>query len=263
MNCQDFEELVGAYALGALTDEERQAADAHLAICASCRQTLQECRAVVDLLPLAVPGVEPSAALKERILAPMRAEAVYQDQAQSQRPARKGSPPVIRRTWSTWSTIAAAVMLCIVLAGMVGWNISLRQQLDRLSANSLSVTTYTIHGTAQAAQASGQVVYIPQLHITTLVIHGLPALEGTHIYQGWLIKGDQPQSVGLLNEQDGTATLNFQGDVRGYDSLAISREQGPQASKDAPKGQVVAVGPLKHPQSLAAQEMRWDENVDI
>ncbi|HEX4206485.1 MAG TPA: zf-HC2 domain-containing protein [Ktedonobacteraceae bacterium] len=54
MDCQEFEELSGAYALGALTPEEQQRADEHLAQCARCHETYRELQAVVELLPLTV-----------------------------------------------------------------------------------------------------------------------------------------------------------------------------------------------------------------
>ena len=72
MTCQEFEELSGAYALDAVTSEEREAARAHLAHCARCARHYQELRSVVALLALSVPQVDPPASLKERILMAIR-----------------------------------------------------------------------------------------------------------------------------------------------------------------------------------------------
>ena len=52
MTCEEFEELSGAYALDAVTPEERRSAAEHLANCAQCRGLLQELNKVVALLPL-------------------------------------------------------------------------------------------------------------------------------------------------------------------------------------------------------------------
>ena len=68
MTCDEFEELLGAYALGAVTSEEQEAAQAHLAECAKCTRRLREVRAVVDLLPYSVTQVNPPEPLKERVL---------------------------------------------------------------------------------------------------------------------------------------------------------------------------------------------------
>jgi anti-sigma-K factor RskA len=73
-------------------------------------------------------------------------------------------------------------------------------------------------------------------------MHNLPRLQGTQVYQGWLLRGKQPTSIGLLNVQDGTASVTFQGNAQGYDATAVSVEPGPTATQGAPKGQIVAVG---------------------
>lgn len=67
---------VAAYALGTLDDEQaRSRLDAHLSGCDECRQLLDEYRAVVDLLPGALPAAGPSPAVRERLLAQVEEEA--------------------------------------------------------------------------------------------------------------------------------------------------------------------------------------------
>lgn len=261
MDCHDFEEIAGAYALGAITKEERQAADEHLAHCVSCQRILQEMQSAVDILPLSVPQVEPSAQLKARIFGAVLAETP-QWKTQVQQPL--GAARQIRRRswWQYWEArlvTTVAALLLILVGGMATWNISLQQQVNQLSAASLPTITYAIRSTSAATDATGQVIYFPRLHMTTLLIRGLPPLSGSQIYEGWLIKNNHPQSIGLLNVQDGTAALNFPGDVRSYDTLAISAEPGPKASRDAPKGPIVAVGPLQHSQ----QSIGWREDAYI
>jgi hypothetical protein len=72
MTCQEFEELSGAYALDAVTSEEREAARAHPPQCARCARQYQELRSVVALLALSVPQVDPPASLKKRIIMAIR-----------------------------------------------------------------------------------------------------------------------------------------------------------------------------------------------
>ena len=72
MTCMEFEELAGAYVLDAITAEESEEAEAHLAQCPNCTRLVEELRAVVDLLPLSVPQIEPPAELKERIFSTIR-----------------------------------------------------------------------------------------------------------------------------------------------------------------------------------------------
>lgn len=240
MDCQEFEALSGAYALDAITDEERREADAHLVQCPKCQRTLSELQAVVNLLPLSVPPVEPSSHLKTRLFATIHQEAP---------PRIVPFPQQPRSWWQRWNTralVAAAALLCILLAGMMAWNISLQRQLALQSYPISSPITYTLHSATGTANVTGELIYFPQMHITALVMHGLAPLQGKQVYQGWLLENKQPRSIGLLHMQDETAVLNFSGDVKGYDTVAVSLEPGPQASLSSPKGAVVAVGPLNH-----------------
>ncbi len=74
MTCDEFKELSGAYALGAVTTIERGAARAHLVECANCLRRLQELRAVVELLPFSVTEMNPPESLKWRLLEAIRKE---------------------------------------------------------------------------------------------------------------------------------------------------------------------------------------------
>jgi anti-sigma-K factor RskA len=257
MNCQEFEELSGAYALDALTEEERRAADEHLAQCPKCARALQQLRSVVELFPLTVPPVEPSPRVKERILARIEEQAQQQRSGQGQATfpvqAADRSRRGMRWRWAALAT--AAVLLLALLSGTIAWNLSLQQQLSHLQQQVALLSSpeapavYSLNGTARASSAHGEVMYFPRQQVTVVVIYGLPPLEGTHVYQGWLLRHQHPTSIGLLTVENGVATLNFRGSLTGYDSLAISLENGPQPSLDAPKGPVVALGTLINSQA--------------
>lgn len=241
MNCQDFEELLGAYALEALSEDERRAADAHLAICPRCTDTVQQLQMIVDRFPLSVPAIEPPPRLKAQIIAHIQADKASQASLSRQ---NKTHAERRSRRWS-FSLLAATVGLLMLLGGMLAWNLSLRQQVTQLSAQASAPVTYIIHGSGETATATGQMIYYPQQHLTVIILHGLPQLTGTHIYQGWLLQGQQPRSLGLFNTQAGVATLDFPGDVNGYTSVAVSMENGPTASSGTPKGPIVATGSLR------------------
>jgi anti-sigma-K factor RskA len=244
MDCQEFQELSGAYALGAMSQEERREAEKHLSQCTSCPQTLQELQKAADYLPFAVPSVEPSASVKTRLFATIQAEAGQYAQNAQVRPLLK--KPVRLSWWGYWQTrvlATAAAIFLLLFGGMTAWNIALQQQLAATTPPSL---TTNIQGTTQTSGIQGVALYLPQTRTTIVVMRGLPALTGTTIYQGWLIKNNQPQSIGRFDVRDGTATLNFAGNGGAYDAIAISRERGPQASQDRPQGPVVATGSFLH-----------------
>jgi anti-sigma-K factor RskA len=236
MTCEDCQELSSAYALNAITLEERRAIAEHLAQCPNCERQLQELQSVADLLPLAVPTVEPPPALKGRILSAMAAPK----QETVPLPIPHQVSPKRRRNWTTPALALVAAVLLVLLGGMTAWNIALQQQLA-----SVSRPIAIIEGTTTAPGVNGELTYFPSQHLTVMVIHNLPPLKGSQVYQGWFIQGKQPVSIGLLNMHGNTATLDFTGEVNPYNAAAVSREPGPQASPDKPQGPIVALGPLK------------------
>src|SRR5947209_7718095 len=72
---EHVDDVIAAYALDALPRAERQEVEAHLRTCAQCRAEAGAARAVVDVLPLALEPVQPSAGLRERILMEARRDA--------------------------------------------------------------------------------------------------------------------------------------------------------------------------------------------
>lgn len=271
MTCDEFEEISGAYALDAVTPAEREAAEAHLAGCVKCMHLLQELRGVVSLLPLSAPQIKPPESLKERIMSSVRqesqgeiAEPARPQPIPAPQPIRSGrsAQPARRSQGGVWNPrilVAAAVLMFTLLGGLSAWNISLhgqiawlQQQLSQATVNhsTTQFTSYTVNGTTQTQGATGQLIYFEQQNITVLVMHGLPQLQGTHVYQGWLLRLDGKKitgvtSIGLLNPQNGSETLSFEGNVTGYDAAAISLEPGPSATPKAPQGNVIALGSLK------------------
>ncbi len=253
MTCNEFEELLGAYALGAVTPEEQEAARAHLAGCENCKRHLREVRAVVDLLPYSVTQMNPSESLKERILGAIHKEG----QTKAAQPVQINQRPR-RQRWSTRLLAAAAVLMFILFGGMAAWNISLQHEVTSLQQQNTALErqvsslqhqvalTYAIQGNPSTQGVSGKLIYLPEQNITLLVMHGLPQLQGTEVYQGWLIHDRQPRSIGLLSIENGIASVTYPGNITGYEVAAVSREPGPVASKNGPGGPVLAVGELKH-----------------
>lgn len=262
MTCQEFEELSAAYALGALTPEEQQAARAHLATCPKCSRLAAQLRSVVDLLPLSVAQVSPPAALRDRVLAAAQQEGrVVPIERGAQIRARRRKP-----IWGSRLLAAAAIVLLMLTGALTAWNISLQehantlqQQHTRLGSqvaalrnanNALQrevAQVYAMQGQRQAPAASGSLIYVPQKNITLLYLSGLPELQGSHLYQGWLIHNNIPTSIGTLAIQNGIASLTFAGNVTGYDRADVSLEPGPHASPGGPRGPVIVTGGLQHP----------------
>jgi anti-sigma-K factor RskA len=255
MTCQEFEELSAAYALGAVTPEEQQAARAHIATCAKCTRLARQLRSVVDLLPLSVTQVTPPAALRERVLAAVQREGRVV-------PIERGAEIRARRKkwgWSTRLLATAAIVLLMLTGAMTAWNVSLQQHATSLQQQNTQLGSqvatlqrkvaqvYPMQGKGSAQAATGSLIYIPQKDITLLYVYGLPKLQGNHLYQGWLIRNNKTTSIGALTIQNGIASLTFSGKLNGFDTAAVSLEPGPFASISTPAGPVIVTGGLQHP----------------
>ncbi|QBD83352.1 hypothetical protein EPA93_02515 [Ktedonosporobacter rubrisoli] len=241
MDCQEFEELSGAYALDALTPEEKRLANEHLAQCSACQKLASELQATVNLLPLSVRLVEHSPLQKEALFARIQSTSPNAQIREHTRFARRR--PLRRRT--AWrALLAVAALLVILLAGMTFWNVNLQHQL---ATRPSAPIVYIVHGTGSSAQINGEAVFLPQQQETILIVHGLPRLSGTHIYQGWLLRNQQPTSIGTLSLNQGTAVLRFPGNLQAYEAIAVSKEPGPGASQSVPKGPIIMMSSLKEP----------------
>lgn len=126
-NCDQFPEMLEAYALGALDASERTALKAHLATgCQDCAKALEEARWLVSQLAYLAPEAAPSDMLKGRLMRTVRAEA---QAAKRLVPSRTVIP-----SWM-WAGVAALLLLTIYSA----WNadrlrIGIRETNERAAA---------------------------------------------------------------------------------------------------------------------------------
>jgi anti-sigma factor RsiW len=179
-------DTVAAYLLGALADVERSEFEAHLATCAQCREDVSDLRLVADALPLAVPPVAPPAALRDRLMETVRAEAEVLSAAgpgaDRPRPARRRRfAPAFNRPLALAGGIAA-----LVVGGAVGFGLG--------SSTSETRTRTVVQVRTVAAQVSsttaprGTAVIVVRDGVATLRVTGLPAPPRGKVYEVWLLR---------------------------------------------------------------------------
>ncbi len=126
MTHDEVQELIDAYALGALEPGEMPDVEAHIATCPECTVSLREARAVADALPLTAPLVRHSDLLTARVLKEIRSPDNGSDQRDDS--TRKSS----RR----WIERLAAMGIAAGLAGVVAWSAVLQVQVSDLRTKS-------------------------------------------------------------------------------------------------------------------------------
>ncbi len=240
----EYQELLGAYALDALPDDERAELEAHLATCDECVVELADLRLAVYALPLSVEERSASPSLRDRIRAAAEAESSLPDRDEPSEGTAFASnvvpiapvdrePLTARPVWRTllpWAT--AAVFLLFALA-MLGWNLTLRQP-----GNEQVIALQPASG---VTGAGGQLIYLRDRQVMIVKPQGLPALAPGKVYEVWLIQGNTPVAAGVLN--GASDQLAVAADLSQYQALAITVESGPLGSP-APTGDKVIVTPL-------------------
>jgi anti-sigma-K factor RskA len=236
-------DLLGAFALGAVDPEEAASVRAHLATCAECQAEMAELWLAVDSLPSTIEPMAPPPALRERIAAAIAAEAV----APAPEPVATIAPPPpvpepIRKPPSFWSRAtpwaAAAAILLLLSAGLLVWNLRLREQI----ATAPVAETIALAPTDAAPGARGEVTYLPEDSLLLLNVQDLPPLELDQVYEVWLIGEDGvPAPAGVFDQP--TDQHAVVADRDRYDTLAITAEPGPLGT-EAPTGEIVATASL-------------------
>ena len=182
MNCEEVEELAGAYALWALPQDTLQEVEAHLASC-SAHPDIPGLRAAALCLAWAAPEKEPPAALKARLMGVIRGEATEEKRV------RMRLPPF--RRWPRFAP-QAMVALLVAAVGLLTWNIALQLSEDR-GQDITFVRTLRDGGTA-----SGRILYIQEQGIALLTVAGLAPLTEDKTYQVWATGEGDPVSIGLF-----------------------------------------------------------------
>ncbi len=252
--CDDIQPWLAAYALG--DAEEVAAAQAHLAVCPRCQHDLREYRLVAGILPFSAPEAMPQPALREQVIAAVKREAAESMSAPAPRPAQFATPtaaalrPGGRRSF--WAALAFAVLALALL----GWNISLRRELDRQTAlvalsrqnwqtmivllDDTALAKYAV--AADSAPAAGQYPAhghfwgSPQAQVACLVVQDLPDLQPDQVYQVWMVRGTELASGGTFEVHNGQAWTFVRSDepIEGYSEMFVTIE--PTGGSVAPGG---------------------------
>lgn len=234
-------ELLPAYALECLDEEEITTVSEHLARCPACQAEFQAYQTVADQLALAAPEAAPPPRLKRQIL----------ERVEPPRPRPVGEP---RPSW--WQQLAGmfgraapawgavALVLVVVLAASNLW---LWQRLDGASTMTTpgGMQVIALAGTDVAPDGAGTLVISADGEYGTLIVDGLPGLDEDQQYQLWLIRDGQRTSGGVfsVNEEGyGALWISSPEPLSSYPAFGITIE--PAGGSPGPTGEKVLGGNL-------------------
>lgn len=233
MNAPQLHTLTGAYAMDALDGPEREAFEAHLGACAACRDEVIELTATAARLAGAV-AAPPPADLKARVLAEV---SRTRQLSPLPRVSRLADRPA-RRRYARPAAAAAALML-VVSAGSATYAVREGQRADRAEQRAERIVAIATDpqrvevtvpvstgGTGTVVAAAGSALF------RTSDLRQLPE---NRVYQLWRIRGDQPQSVGVLGNGGELEALVT--DMAPTDALGLTVE--PAGGSKSPTGDLV------------------------
>lgn len=233
----EADEMLAAYALGALAPADLQRVEEHLATCARHAQAAAELVRVTPALALTAPDREPSPELRGRILAALRSEEAAVPRPPAAQPP-EAFPPRPRSAGRRWparvATLAAAALLLLAVGIAIG-------RLTAPQPAVAQVTTWTFHGNAPMPGAVAHLVYFNADHRAVLEVDGLEPLRPGQVYEVWLFKGTTPIDAGIGQLRNGTLVAPLRGDLTSYSQIAMTVEPGEQPK---PTGTPILLGKL-------------------
>jgi predicted anti-sigma-YlaC factor YlaD len=204
-----YREEVGAYLLGALTDPEREAFEAHLADCAECRNEVERLRPAADLLPRSVEQVEPPPSLKRSLM------EVVNEEAAEHAPRHAIGPSLgerLRGWFGPMRPMLAAGVLALGL--LVGFGVA------QLSGGDDS---RTVQASVTPAGASASLTVQDDGGI--LEVRGMPSLRPGRVYQAWVQRGGMISPAPTFDvAPDGAGAGAVPGDLSGAEAVLVTSE---------------------------------------
>jgi Anti-sigma-K factor rskA, C-terminal/Putative zinc-finger len=224
----EFQELLGAYALDAVEDDDRLLVEDHLRTCAACREEVQAHREVAA--HLAEAGAAPTQ-LWGRIAASLHADEGGEGLGTIYPLARP------RRRWLPAALAGAAAAVVVAALAVLGWQVHHESgQVDRLRA---AVGPPSVARAAEAALAdpNARLAVLAsadgRLQVTGVLepdgsgylvrASDLPTLAAGRTYQLWGVVGSQKISLGLLGPAPSVVAFHAGAPVS---ALAITAEAG-------------------------------------
>lgn len=238
MEHNDVFELIPAYALGALDEAELHAVEMHLAGCTACRAELAVYEDVADQLALAVPQVEPPAALHERLMARVERPVSAAVPARAGFGARLGA--LVQALAPVWAPVSLLLILLLAASNLLLW-----QQVRQAEAPPPEPVSVYLGGTEAAPGAAGFIIFEPGSADALLVTYHLPALEASQQYQLWLIYDGERDSGGVFSvSKNGNAVIRLTAGrpVAEYSAVGVTVE--PAGGSPGPTGDRVLGGEL-------------------
>lgn len=273
---EDLHQLAGAYALDALSDEEREQFEAHLSDCDDCQAEVADFRDTTAMLGAGVAEPAPEG-MRSRVLDAIE----HTPQEPGPVEGRRGEPSSVPPTATGWqspqtpqkpqasqgpasldaarerreqrkrfdfrhSSVAAAAaavaVVAVVAAGsVIGQRLSDESRPGGTPAWVEDARTASLEG---SEGVDARFAYHPEGDRGLLLVDGLePVDPDRNVYQLWLFHDEQPVPAGVFTtDEDGTAQVPATARVAGAELVAVTVE--PPGGSAQPSSDPILAGEL-------------------
>lgn len=274
MQNRHVDDLIDAYALGALEPDEVEAVERHLEGCESCRSLVEDARRRADLLLYAVPSTPPPPSLRARLMERIAAEKRSGSTgrvggagdaggvgggASETLHAADVSPNAASPAGSTATTHAASPAAEPAAPAPPGYfgrvlrALRGRAPFEEHAAGDLlrdlladpECVVWPVAGTEAAPEASARFVTSRNRRDAVFVASGLQPPGAGKAYQVWLLRGGQPLPNTLFEVGRagvGAGIVHADAAWGDFDTVAVTPE--PAGGSPAPTGSIVLAGAL-------------------
>jgi anti-sigma-K factor RskA len=233
-------ELLPAYALGSLEEEESVRISEHVAHCPSCKAELQPYLDVAGQLVWAAPEVAPPTRVKRQLMRRIDRQQVVPESTRGHGWWQQWAG-LFRRSAPAWGLASL-----ILIVGLTASTIWLWQRVYGAGGRARHMQVVALVSADAAPGATGKLVISMDGEYGTLVVDGLSLLDAGHQYQLWLIRGGQRTSGGVFSVSPsgyGVLEISAPGPLTSYPSFDITVE--PAGGSSRPTGGRVLTGRLK------------------
>jgi anti-sigma-K factor RskA len=209
MSVSEIHTFTGAYAVDALSNNERGSFERHLVDCEPCTTESRSLQAAAAALAALV-SVPPSPSLRERVLT--------QTSRVSQLPARTARDRFVPTHWESsrlWMAVAAALTLVATGLGVLAVNADRRADEAERRVAEIAATPPDMDIVSRATRSGGTATLVTTGENTVFAAQGLPVPGAGRTYQLWVISPAgatesvgvlQPDTLGRLERAMGTLT---------------------------------------------------------
>lgn len=232
-------DLAGAYALNALTAEERAAFERAINGSEEARSEATELQDTAVILGLSVAAVQPPAALRARLLTAVATTPQRLDVAPT--PAENRA----RGRWSRPITVvtSAAAALALIVAGIAVGTTSLHPEPSFQDAQMAAIKQAPDMQELQTELATGEMVMLrwsPALASSAVIVEGLAPAPSDKVYQLWYIDDEGARPAGILTVvDDGTSWRVLDGAMDEDDKVGVTVE--PMGGSERPTTDPIVV----------------------